>query len=240
MGKFEKNKPDILDLDLLSFVSHELKSPLTILKLNTELLKRKTNPAHHSLINTMNGEIDWMIRFINDVLDLRAADNKVSLSMRWCKWNTIVQDVEKTLKTFLKSLDMELKIHWLHEDMEVYMDSLYIRQVLLNLIMNAVEHSREKNRIDIIWSKEQSGDLNIEVQDQGSGIEAQDLEKIFEPFYKGREKHSCTVRGSGLGLAFVKKIVQFHGGSVHARNRPEGGASFFIHLPQSRIISVVA
>ena len=238
MGKSEEKKPDVLNLDLLSFVSHELKSPLTVLKLNTELLKKYVRPDQYPLINAMTEEIHWMTKLIQDVLDLRVADNKASLSMNWHRWNKIVYALERTLKTFMKSLDIKLNIHWIDKDVEIYMDPLYIRQVLLNAIMNAIEHSPQQGQIDLVWEGDaQKEGLSIYIKDQGSGISSLDREKIFKPFYKGRQKSTQVFRNSGLGLVFVKKIVQFHGGSVQAMNRQEGGFILKVDLPKAHWIS---
>ena len=229
MGKQQK---DPLDLDLLSFVSHELKTPLSVLRLNVDILKEKIPEKERRIVDIMDKEVDWMIQFIADTLDLKSKD-RLSLDLHWCKWNEWMKEMKGRIDKKVTVFNRRWQVDLLEREMDVYMDPFYIRQALLNLVMNAVEHSPEDSTIEVMCEKTKEKGLGVYVKDQGSGMEEEIKDKIFEPFYKGRSQANGAGKGSGLGLTIVKKIVQAHGGSVEAFNRPEGkGAIFAFYLPQ--------
>ena len=233
----KRKKNQIDDLDLLSFVSHELKTPLSTLKLNVDMLKKTNLTEEKRLIEIMDQEVDWMIQFVSDTLDFRRTDNKAILNLGWHKWNKWIQTIQENIEKKITLQGKKLKIHSSDKKIEVYMDPLYIRQVLLNLIINALEYSFENSTIEVSWEQTEKGELKVHVMDQGPGVKSENRDKIFEPFYREREKANSAFKGSGLGLSIVKKIVQAHGGEVYIRNRPDGkGALFIFTLSQTRAI----
>lgn len=233
----KRKKNQIDDLDFLNFVSHELKTPLSTLKLSVDMLKKTALTEEKKLIEIMDQEVDWMIQFVSDTLDTRKADNKAILNSGWHKWNSWINTIRNRIEEKTKLHGRKLEIHIPDKETEVYMDPLYIRQVLLNLILNAIEYSFENSSIEISWKQTEKGELSVQVMDQGPGIKPEHKDKIFEPFHKEREKTNSAIKGSGLGLFIVKKIVQAHGGEVYTRNRPDGkGALFVFTLPQTRAI----
>ena len=222
------------NLDLLSFVSHELKTPLSTLKLSVDMLKTKVPKEDKRIVKIMDEEITWMIQFISDTLDLKKAKHITDLDLSWHNWNKWIQAIKGNVETKLNIYGKKLKIHFSKQEREVYMDSLYMKQVLSNLIMNAVEYSPEKSTIEISWEIKDNV-FNVHVMNPGVSIDPKDKNKIFEPFYRGRENRYCKIKGSGLGLAIVKAIVQAHGGNVHTSNCPNNtGSVFTFTLPQTR------
>lgn len=232
MSDILKNeKKYLLDIDLLSFVSHELKTPLSILKLNVEMLKKQIPPEQKKIIEIMNTEVDWMIQFISDTLDMKKIDNTINLNLSWYKWNHWVQKIQNSLENTVNLYKGNLKLHFSDKETEVYMDPFYIKQVLLNLVLNAIEHSPKNSTVEISWEQTKNKKLKIQVTDQGPGITPDSGNKIFEPFYKEREKTNHLIKGSGLGLTIAKKIIQAHGESISAFNRPKNkGATFAFTL----------
>jgi signal transduction histidine kinase len=104
------------------------------------------------------------------------------------------------------------------------LDPERMRQVLANLLRNALEASPTTGRV-LVSVQVERGELVFGIRDHGKGIRVQDLERIFEPFYTTR------ARGTGLGLPIARRLVSLHGGSITAENAPEGGARFLIRLP---------
>lgn len=231
--KLGKQKEGPLDLDLISFVSHELKTPLSTLRLNVDVLKEKISEKDRRILDIMDEEVDWMIQFIADTLDLQK--DRLSLNFQWCKWNRWIKEVGERIDKKVTLFNRKWQMNLLQQEVDVYMDPFYLRQVVLNLVMNAVEHSPENSTIEMVCEKTEKNGLGVYVKDQGSGVEEEVKDKIFKPFYKGRAKENSVGKGSGLGLTIVKKIVQAHGGSVEAFNNSEGkGAVFAFYLPQVR------
>ncbi|MDE0118535.1 MAG: HAMP domain-containing sensor histidine kinase [Bdellovibrionales bacterium] len=235
--KTEVTQKTFIDLDMLSFVSHELKTPLSTMKLNVELLKKQTSPEQQNLIKILDEEVAWMIQFISDTLDLKKVDNKAILNLSWHKWNKWIKSIQDSMEQTVHLHKRNLKIHLLDKEREVYMDPLYIRQVLFNLIINAIKYSFKNSLVEILCTQTKTGELNVEIKDQGPGINLKSVNKIFEPFYQDREKAEIAIKGSGLGLTIVKKIIEAQGGHVNASNRPDNkGAVFKFTLPRTRAI----
>ena len=237
-------------LNLTDFVSHELKTPLSTLKLNVELLKKTASSEQQKGLNMMEEEINWMIQFISDTLDLSQVQKKNLFNLYQHKWGAWVDSLkvffEKQASIWHNPIHWERGEMWLDpkpfhtpknnsvgkEELEVLIDPLYMRQALLNLIMNAIQHSSENSSVEVFWHRGSKDTLKVYVADQGSGIAKSDLNKIFKPFQKSRLYRRTKIRGSGLGLSIAKKIIEEHGGSIYAQNRPQGqGAVFIFTLP---------
>ena len=248
-------KNNILDLDLLSFISHQLKIPLTTLKINMDLLKQQAFPAQKDSLRMMDEELNHMIHLVSDVLDIRKTkDGKGILHCQWHRWDKVIQSVQSKLNKSLKQINVQLQLPSTREEVESYVDFICIEQVLINLIRNAVEHSPQNSSISVDWTLTNQDELRVTVSDEGHGIAVEDLDKIFTPFYKSRignlsKKPPLAVEsltsqflktGSGLGLAIARQVVLSHGGDISAVNRPEGGACFLFTLPKARRISHAA
>ena len=229
----KKNKNTLkLDMDWLSFASHELKTPLSTLKLNIDILQKTASDKDQKLIKIMDAEVTWMIRFVLDILDIKKSEQgRLNLSRH--KWNRWFASIQSDIEQKVSLLGCTLKIAPAEQETEINIDPLYMRQALLNLVMNAVEHSPKTGKVEISWHGEGAPRaLKVRVTDEGEGLNLKDKEKVFNPFYGERESSSRTVKGTGLGLTIVKKIAQAHGGAVRADNRADGaGAVFELTLP---------
>ena len=245
-------KKKSLQLNRTDFVSHELKTPLSTLKLSVDLLKKQASKEQKKWLNIMEEEINWMIQFISDTLDLSRAHQKATFRPRRHNWNAWFFNLKNSFEKQAKLLNAPMSWSYLktssqtkgpkelssdlsalkEEELEVLIDPLYMRQALLNLIMNAIEYSPTNSRVDVSWQKTTKQHLQIQVTDEGEGIAKTDLNKIFEPFQKSRSTLSKKIKGSGLGLSITKAIITAHGGDIHVQNRPESqGAVWTITLP---------
>ena len=239
----KNNLKNSLNINLLDFLSHELKTPLSTLRLNIEFMKQtlKSKPVDFNnknikldqIINIMDTEVEAMIQLISDMLDLRQMDeHTISLKKNWCQWNELIEPVQNRMVTLLKKNN--LKIQTDNTKITIYADPTLFKQALLNLIVNAIEHSPKNSTIDISAHIDQNSSLIVSVRDHGSGIEESEQEKIFMPFYK-RPKHTHSLHtSSGLGLSITKKIIESHGGTIKAANHPKGGAILTFTLPQPK------
>jgi two-component system sensor histidine kinase KdpD len=118
----------------------------------------------------------------------------------------------------------------------VPMDGLLMEQVLVNLLDNALKYTPDKSPIDIS-AKVDGKDLIVQVEDQGPGVSEEDLEHLFDKFYRGAQKGKKS--GAGLGLSICKGIIQIHGGVIWAKNRPDGGSNFGFSIPLKSGIETV-
>ena len=222
----EKSKQNILDLDLLSFVSHELKTPLSTLRINTERLKSSSSQETKKMAERMSMEIEWMIQFISDILDFKKAENKIPLSLNLCKWNEWLKSIQPNIENKLNAFGVKLKLIPLEQEREISIAPVYLQQAVFNLLINAAEYSPPGGVITL-QSKIKEPTLHIQVGDEGPGIPAEEKDKIFESFYTKRDKCRQIVKGKGLGLFIVKKIIEAHGGQVYAENRSHKQGALF-------------
>ena len=226
-----------INLNLIDFVSHELKNPLSTLKLNIEVLKKQAHPEQKKWLSIMEAEINWMIRFVLDTLDLSQTRQKGLFCPRRLNWEEWIFNLKSSFEKQEYFWSPQTK--WFQKPsfpsessaIEVLIDPLYMRQALLNLIINAVTHSPKDSLVEIFWHRTSKNNLKVCVADQGEGID--NLHKIFEPFQTGHFRPSKGgIKGSGLGLSISKQIITAHGGLMDAQNRPEGkGALFTFTLP---------
>ncbi len=222
---------DKLQTALLNSISHDLRTPLasitgvlSSLRVEEEMLDAETR---RELVETALGEAERLNRLVGNLLDMtRLESGNMRINIQPC-------DVQDLIGSSLNALGSRLERHPLSVDISpdlplVPLDYVLINQVIINLLDNAAKYSPEDGALDI--RAEDAGEVvQIAVEDNGPGIPQEDLERIFEKFY--RVKRFENVVGTGLGLSICKGIVEVHGGKIWAENRPEGGLRMVFTLP---------
>ena len=213
---------------LLSSVSHDLRTPLAAILGSASALVEKPairkDTVSTELLENIQSETERLSHLVQNILDAtRLEAGKAQLRKERYPLEEIVGDVLERLKTTLKNREVVVTIP---ETMPaIPMDGLLIEQLLINLLENAVRHAPASSRIDIS-AQVKGNQLEVSVADQGPGLKADELEKVFDKFY-----HSPESPGAGLGLMICRAIADAHGGRIWAANRPEGGAVFTFRLP---------
>lgn len=213
---------------LLQSVSHSLRTPLTAAMGATSTLLEMENQLDknhiHKLANKIYFELDQLNRLINNLLQISYLEAE---SAKLNKQFVSLKDIIETVATPLKKLR---KIKWNIPDNLplVPIDETLIKEVLNHLIENAIQFTPEDTSIEIFVALE-NDKIVIRIEDQGPGIVPDEMNRLFEKFYRGRLLTSK--RGLGLGLAISRIIINAHGGTIRAENRPEGGAVFYFTLP---------
>lgn len=217
---------------LLSALSHDLRTPLTVLFGQAEMLMLDLS-ADNSKFTPQASQIREQtlstIRLVSNMLDMaRIQSGGLNLHQEWLLLEELVGSALTQLAAILPGDSVQLalpdRLIWLHGD------STLLERVFINLLENSVKYAGAQTPRGI-RAREQAGRLEIEIWDSGPGIPAGQEEKIFDKFTRG-DKESA-VPGVGLGLAICKAIIETHGGQISARTRPEGGVSFLISLPQA-------
>jgi two-component system sensor histidine kinase KdpD len=214
---------------LLSSVSHDLRTPLgTITGATTALLDPGPEAApgdQRMLLQTIHQESCRLERLVNNLLELTKLESgQVQVKKEWVPMEEVVGSAVSRLEDQLgdRPLELELREAW------VPLDPVLLEQVLLNLLDNAMKFSPAGSRIEIrAWIQEREARLTV--ADQGPGFSPGEEERVFEKLYRG--SCSSTAPGAGLGLAICRGIIQAHGGSIRAANRPQGGAQITLTLP---------
>ena len=212
-------------------VSHELKTPLTILKGETEVVLRKDrdNEEYKNLLQSNLEEIDRMARIIDDLLLLSKADRKdMKLNIENISLRDLVADVCMNMKIFADSKEITLVVDEL-ADVRLIGDELKLRRMLWNIMENGIKYT-PKGGVVNVSSYTNNGYVCINVKDNGMGISGDDIKYIFDRFYRA-DRSRKRESGSGLGLSISKWIAEAHKGAIEVASQPSKGSQFLIKLP---------
>jgi len=220
--------------DFVSNVSHELKTPLTSIRMFSELLAEgrvRDKSREREYLGIISTEAARLTRLINNVLDF-ARIERGEKKYRFESFD-LVRLVRETVDAYrpqLESSGFRIDCNLPPETIELEGDRDAIAQVLLNLISNAEKYSADTKDITVRLRLDRN-EAVIEVLDRGIGVPAGCEEKIFEQFYRANDSLSSGIPGSGLGLTLARQIARAHGGEITCQSRPEGGSIFFFKLP---------
>ena len=220
--------------EFLSNVSHELRTPLTSILAFVETLETGATEDPEScqrFLSIIRKNASRMQGIIDDILELTAIEGgNVQLRATPVELHTLVQDVCASLAAKASAHDVSLK-NEVAPEVVVHADVRRLEQMLTNLIDNGIKFSHEHGTVTI--SYEPGARDKILVRDNGEGIPAQHLERLFERFYRVDRARSRDMGGTGLGLAIVKHLAVLHGGEVTVTSELGKGSTFTIHLPKT-------
>jgi len=217
--------------DLVGSVTHELRSPLTSILGYLDLVSETDLPAEtRAHVEVASGNAERLLVIVNDLLRA-ASDAEKDLSMSF-----IPGDVAQIAREAVAANLMYAKTHDVELDIDVpatapaTIDPVRIRQVLDNLITNAIKYNRALGHVLVRIERDRM--IRVEVQDSGVGIPEADLARIFDRFYRTRSARDSPVTGTGLGLAITREIIQRHGGELTVESVLGLGSTFRISLPK--------
>ncbi len=215
----------------LSSVSHELRTPLTIIKgFAATLLETSEDESLKKPLTRIDTEADRLTRLVQDLLELtRLRSLTLSLELAPVQPEEIVEDVVDLLRPQAERRELKLTFesgekHTLNADRD------RLKQVAINLIDNALKFTPDGGAVTVRTTRSDAG-WQLEVQDTGPGIPAEDLPLLFDHFFRSKDTHLRSIKGTGLGLAIVKEIVTRHGGSVGAESALGEGTTLRVTLP---------
>jgi signal transduction histidine kinase len=223
--------------DFVSNVSHELKTPLTSIRMFSELLAegRVADPAkQRSYLGIIAAETARLTRLINNVLDFaRLERGEKKYQFQPCD---VVRVVRETLESYRPNLEaggFRLECALPESPAMVQGDRDALAQVLVNLLSNAEKYSNSHKEISVqvVVQPQPVRYIEVQVLDRGQGVPAGCEEKIFEKFYRAQDSLSSGIQGSGLGLTLARQIARAHGGEVIFERREGGGSIFSLRLP---------
>src|SRR5271157_201815 len=212
-------------------VSHELKTPLTILKGETEVALRKPreNPVYQKLLTSNLEEINQMARIIDDLLLLAKADTgETHLNVDEIDLKDLILEVYSDMSILAEKKNIELTVGELHET-RLSGDELKLRRMLWNVVENGIKYTQPGGKV-AISSGLQNGSVRISVRDTGVGISDKDLKYVFDRFYRADGSRNRE-GGSGLGLSISKWIAEAHKGTIEVESQASSGTVFSIKLP---------
>jgi signal transduction histidine kinase len=216
--------------ELLSEVSHELKTPVTVIRSHCDIYLQQPRPAadYVEALEAIRASADLLGRKIHRLLgiaqteaDLMAA-NFAAVDLGAC-----LRQARVTVAPLARDAGIGI-VEDLAPGLQVHGHAERLVEAFANLLENAVKYNCLKGKV-MIRATASAGQARVDIEDSGCGIAPQDLDKIFERFYRGQGRDRAE--GSGLGLVLVKTIIEAHQGQIEAGNRPEGGSRFSVTLP---------
>ena len=219
--------------NLLRAISHDLRTPLSGIMGTSEMLMGMTeqDDPRYSMAKDIYGDAEWLHSLVENILNLtKFQEGRLSLQKEPEPVEEVVgaalQVTEKRLEG--RDIRVEMPAHLLM----VSMDARLITQVLVNLLDNAAKYTPAKTEITVSAAENsQAGMAEISVMDRGKGLPEEAIGEIFKMFYTVAPKESTVKKGVGLGLSICQSIVEAHGGTIFAENRPGGGSKFTFTLP---------
>jgi len=221
--------------DFVANVSHELRTPLSLIKGYVEtLLDGARNDPHiaERFLKIIERNTQRLDLLIQDLLTISALESgRMKLNLQPVELHPLVEKIFTDLHSRAENKNVKL-VNELPE-LAAHADAHRLEQVLANLVDNAIKYGRAQGEVTVGGKKLDDGKLEIFVQDDGPGIPAESLDRVFERFYRVDKARSRDQGGTGLGLSIVKHIVQAHGGEVWVKSELGKGATFFFTLPST-------
>lgn len=227
------NQVDEQRRKFVSNVSHELRTPLTSMKIISETLLHQPSwdeSVYREFMQDIDGEVSRLNRIVDSLLYLVDLErDELVLETQITYLNYVVHNVVRNLKPIADQKHIRIEIEE-RDRLQFHMDQGKIQQCLINLVSNAIKYTPENGKIRISVFRE-INDACVSISDTGIGIPEQDLNHIFDRFYRVDRARARTTGGSGLGLSIAKQIVTLHGGDIQVSSVINTGSTFTVRLP---------
>lgn len=214
---------------LVADVSHEMRTPLTVIRGNVDLM-RVFGCSDAESLDALTRESERMTRLVNDLLLLSQADSG-ALTMQFVEMDLtpLIADIHRSAQVLAGG--RLSAVTTCEEGLTLQADPDRLKQVLLNLVDNAIKHTPDAGTVRVDATRSYNNFIRISVSDTGIGIPEQDLPYVFERFYRVDKSRSRANGGAGLGLSIAASIVQAHNGRVVVSSKPGEGTTFDVYLP---------
>jgi signal transduction histidine kinase len=223
--------------EFVSDVSHELKTPITSMKVLADSLTAEQNipvETYREFMTDMSSEIDREDRIINDLLSLVRMDKSTGqLNISQVDMNVLVELVLKRLSPIARKRDVEL-VYESIRPVTASVDEVKMTQIITNLVENAIKYNKEHGWVKVTLDADHQF-FTIQVADSGIGIPEDSVNRIYERFYRVDKSRSREMGGTGLGLAITRNAILMHRGSIKVESTENVGTTFTVRIPLSYI-----
>ena len=233
-AKDELAKTDELRQDLMANVSHDLKTPLTMIKAYAEMsrdLHAKNKKKQEEDMNIIISEVDRLTILVNDILELSSMQSNINeLQKEEFDLIHLTKEILHRYQVLQETENYQFEFNHQEKELMIYADKKKIEQVIYNLVNNAINYTGEDNKVIINIISEEK-DILIEIKDTGKGIKESDLPYIWDKYYKNKKKHKRNLVGTGLGLSIVKNALQLHHYEFGVTSEKNKGSCFYFKIP---------
>jgi signal transduction histidine kinase len=227
---------DALKSEFVSTVSHDLRSPLTLMRGYATMMDMvgELNEQQQSYVGKIITGVENMAHLVNDLLDLGRIELGVDLQLEPISILDVLEKVTGTLQIQASQKEIDLSLE-LPKDLPDHIDAdpALFHQAIYNLVENAIKYTSEGGQV-FVRVRTLENILVFEIQDTGIGIAPEDMTRLFEKFYRGKAREARTRAGTGLGLAIVRSIAERHGGRVWVESEEGKGSTFYLQVPIER------
>ncbi len=225
-----------LKTNFISMMSHDLKTPIARIQGMLEILVKESSaisPLQREAIDTIKGSSEDLLKFINAILNYAKIESaSIKLNLQSKDINHLIDEVVRKHDFLAKVKQIQI-IKELEPLFPLQIDPDLIKQVLSNLIENAIKYSPEGTKI-LITTEDRGGLIQIQVSDQGPGIPADELSNIFMKFFRSKNTKNSPIKGSGLGLYLAKYFTELHHGQISVECTEGQGCTFTVEIPVSQ------
>ena len=244
--RFEAETANASKTAFLANMSHELRTPLTaILGFSEIIASERLGPVGSARYREYGGDIHssgaHLLNIINDLLDVAKIEaGRMEIEPQQLDARRTLEDAVKITAPKARERRQLITINVAPNTPPLYADARAIKQIVINLMSNAVKFTPPEGRIDVIAQGTPNGDVEITVKDNGPGIPKERLAHVFEPFAQIDNRYDRQQGGTGLGLALVRNLAELHGGTAHIESAPGQGTAVSVVLPALRSQQVAA
>ncbi|MDS0526916.1 cell wall metabolism sensor histidine kinase WalK [Clostridium sp. SHJSY1] len=229
----EKEKLEQMRKDFVSNVSHEFRTPLTIIKGNLELiLDGIINPEDiMEVCSTIIKETNRLERMVKDLLNLSKLESgNIDTEITKIDVNMLINDTLRSLRVLIREKNIDLQLLLSNELLNLMSDYNKLKQLLIIFLDNAIKFSKVEGRLDVITYKDKKN-IYIEIKDYGVGIPKEDIKYLGDRFFKSDKSRRANVEGTGLGLSIAKKLVKVLNGELNIESELGEGTKIIVSLP---------
>jgi two-component system, OmpR family, phosphate regulon sensor histidine kinase PhoR len=233
---FRQKKLNDMKNDFVNNMTHELKTPISTISLAAQMLKDGDVGKTPSMLKHISGVIvDETKRLsfqVEKVLQVSLFErDKSNLTFKEADVNEMLETVVATFRLKVENFDGKMELDLQAKEADITADEMHLTNVFFNLLDNAVKYRSERNLRLTVRTWNEKDNILISVEDNGIGIKKEHLKKVFDRFYRIPTGNVHNVKGFGLGLAYVRKIVENHNGTIRAESEYNNGTKFIISLP---------
>ena len=230
----QKSKEEFpLGLDFFSLFVHELKSPLMSLNFQLENLSPQLNTKESkNILRNINKDMIRLFQFVEDGLNMKELEQDFPLNLKWHIWSDILKSIQEEMSAWLSHKKIQIIIKE-SIPLKVHIDSKWMRIVLKNLLLNAIQHSPENSSVQLKTQMHKNQDLFFSIKDAGFGVPDRLKDKVFHRFQSLSPSTKSELKGTGLGLYLSKWIVEKHGGKIQLLSSNDTGSVFAFTLSKA-------